>query len=109
MDPSPTAAATRLVERCRTSPAANTPGTLVSRKAGGRRSGQLLRIAEGIYLAPGVDRVARERLAGLPAPFTVSQARQGWGTTRRVAVPLMQWLDAHGITLRLPDSTRRLR
>jgi len=95
--------------------AAPEAGDLVAAGLGARelaaavRSGQLLRIAEGIYLAPGVDRVARERLAGLPAPFTVSQARQAWGTTRRVAVPLMEWLDAHGITLRLPDSTRRLR
>jgi selenocysteine-specific elongation factor len=67
-----------------------------------------VRIAEGVYLAPGVEAVARERLAGLPEPFTLSQARQAWGTTRRVAVPLMEWLDARGITVRLPDDTRRL-
>jgi selenocysteine-specific elongation factor len=73
------------------------------------RSGQLLRIAEGIYLAPGIDRVARERLAGLPQPFTVSQARQAWGTTRRVAVPLLEWLDTRGVTVRQGDTTRRLR
>jgi selenocysteine-specific elongation factor len=73
------------------------------------RGGQLVRIAEGIYLAPGADRVARERLAGLPAPFTLSQARQAWATTRRVAVPLMEWLDARGVTERLPDNSRRLR
>jgi selenocysteine-specific elongation factor len=73
------------------------------------RDGQLVRIAEGVYLAPGVERVARERLAGVPAPFTLSQARSAWGTTRRVAVPLMEWLDAHGVTQRLPDASRRLR
>jgi selenocysteine-specific elongation factor len=28
---------------------------------------------------------------------------------RQVAVPLMEWLDAQGITVRLPDDTRRLR
>ena len=38
--PSPTAEATRLTDRCRTSPAANTPGTLVSSSSGGRFSGQ---------------------------------------------------------------------
>jgi selenocysteine-specific elongation factor len=73
------------------------------------RDGQLVRIAEGVYLAPGVERVARERLAGVPAPFTLSQARSAWGTTRRVAVPLMEWLDARGVTERLPDASRRLR
>jgi selenocysteine-specific elongation factor len=39
----------------------------------------------------------------------VSQARQAWGTTRRVAVPLVEWLDARGVTVRLPDNSRRLR
>ena len=39
----------------------------------------------------------------------LSQARQAWGTSRRVAVPLMEWLDARGVTVRLPDNTRRLR
>src|ERR1700686_4315543 len=40
MAPSPTADATRLTEPCRTSPAANEPGTLVSKKKGVRASGQ---------------------------------------------------------------------
>jgi selenocysteine-specific elongation factor len=73
------------------------------------RSGQLVRIAEGVVLAPGVEDEARSRLAGIPQPFTLSQARQAWGTSRRVAVPLMEWLDARGVTARLPDNTRRLR
>ncbi len=73
------------------------------------RDGQLVRVGEGVYLAPGVEQVARERLAGLGQPFTVSQARSAWGTSRRVAVPLMEWLDARGVTQRLPDASRRLR
>jgi selenocysteine-specific elongation factor len=73
------------------------------------REGQLLRIAEGIYLAPGAEAEARARLAALPQPFTLSQARQAWGTSRRVAVPLAEWLDARGVTVRLPDASRRLR
>jgi hypothetical protein len=73
------------------------------------RDGQLVRIAEGIYLAPGIEDAARTRLAALPQPFTLSQARQAWGTSRRVAVPLAEWLDGRGVTQRLPDNTRRLR
>ena len=73
------------------------------------RDGQLVRIAEGVFLAPGVEEPARARLAAVPQPFTLSQARSAWGTSRRVAVPLMEWLDARGATERLPDDTRRLR
>src|SRR5262249_9302165 len=40
IEPSPTALATRLIERERTSPATNTPGTLVSSTYGSRLSGQ---------------------------------------------------------------------
>ena len=40
IEPSPTALATRLIERARTSPATNTPGTLVSSRNGSRCSGQ---------------------------------------------------------------------
>jgi selenocysteine-specific elongation factor len=73
------------------------------------RSGQLVRIADAVYLAPGIAEIARARLMGVAQPFTLSQARQAWGTSRRVAVPLAEWLDAHGVTVRLPDNTRRLR
>jgi selenocysteine-specific elongation factor len=73
------------------------------------RTGQLLRIADGVYLAPDVADQARARLADVTQPFTLSQARQAWGTSRRVAVPLMEWLDAQGVTAREADDTRRLR
>jgi selenocysteine-specific elongation factor len=73
------------------------------------RSGQLVRVGESVYLAPGIADEARTRLASIPQPFTLSQARQAWGTSRRVAVPLMELLDAQGVTARLPDNTRRLR
>jgi selenocysteine-specific elongation factor len=95
--------------------AAPEAGDLVAAGLGARelaaavRDGQLVRISDGIYLAPGVAEVARVRLAALPQPFTLSQARQAWGTSRRVAVPLAEWLDARGVTVRQPDNTRRLR
>ncbi|KQS66197.1 selenocysteine-specific translation elongation factor [Modestobacter sp. Leaf380] len=73
------------------------------------RDGQLVRVGEGVYLAPGVEDRARAALAGVAQPFTLSTARQAWGTSRRVAVPLAEWLDARGVTLQLGDRTRRLR
>jgi selenocysteine-specific elongation factor len=47
-------------------------------------------------------------LTTLPAPFTVSQARAALGTSRRVAVPLLEMLDRDGVTESSPDGTRRL-
>ncbi|MBV8541586.1 MAG: selenocysteine-specific translation elongation factor [Pseudonocardiales bacterium] len=73
------------------------------------RAGELLKIADGIYLAPGAEGAALERLRGLPSPFTLSQARQALDTTRRVAVPIMELLARRGITRRLPDHTHELR
>ena len=49
------------------------------------------------------------RLAALPQPFTAAEARQALGTTRRVAIPLLEYLDRAGITQRLPDDRRRVR
>jgi hypothetical protein len=60
-------------------------------------------------LAPGAAAEAARALAGLPQPFTAAEARQALGTTRRVAIPLLEYLDRAGITQRLPDDRRRVR
>lgn len=73
------------------------------------RAGALVRIADGVVLLPTSIRDAIGVLGGLPQPFTVSQARQALGTTRRVAVPLLELLDRKGHTQRLPDDRRRVR
>jgi selenocysteine-specific elongation factor len=64
------------------------------------RAGQLLRVADGVVLLPGADDRAVEVLAGLGPEFTASQARQALGTTRRVAVPLLELLLRTGRTRR---------
>jgi selenocysteine-specific elongation factor len=73
------------------------------------RAGLLLRVTEQIVLAPGAEADAARALARLPQPFTAAEARQALGTTRRVAIPLLEFLDRAGITQRLPDDRRRLR
>lgn len=73
------------------------------------RAGELIKIADGIYLAPGAPELAVQRLRRLPSPFTLSQARQALGTTRRVAVPLMELLARRGISRQHPDGTHELR
>jgi selenocysteine-specific elongation factor len=70
------------------------------------RAGQLMRISDQVVLAPGADVQAGEVLARLPQPFTAAQARQALDTTRRTAIPLLEYLDAAGITKRLPDDRR---
>ena len=47
-------------------------------------------------------------LAALSQPFTVSQARQALGTSRRVAVPLLEHLDSRGWTRRVDGSLREV-
>jgi selenocysteine-specific elongation factor len=70
-------------------------------------AGALLRVGGGIVLLPGDDARAAALLAGLGGPFTLSEARRALGTTRRVAVPLLEHLDAAGYTVRVDDLRRR--
>ena len=77
--------------------------------AAAARVGLLLRVADLVVLAPGADKQAARVLAGLDQPFTTSQARQALGTSRRVAIPLLEYLDRTRVTERLPGDLRRLR
>jgi len=72
------------------------------------RTGELLRVAEGVVLLPGADAKALEVLAGLGPEFTLSEARQALGTTRRVAVPLLELLARTGRTARTPSGGHRI-
>jgi selenocysteine-specific elongation factor len=77
--------------------------------AAAARGGLLLRVADMIVLAPGADKEAVRLLGQLPQPFTTSQARQALRTSRRVVIPLLEYLDRARITERLPGDLRRLR
>ena len=77
--------------------------------AAAARAGLLLRIADLVVLAPGADSEAGRLLGELPQPFTTSQARQALRTSRRVAIPLLEYLDRARVTERLPGDLRRLR
>ncbi|MEV4601844.1 selenocysteine-specific translation elongation factor [Amycolatopsis sp. NPDC049253] len=73
------------------------------------RHGRLTLLAEGVYVAPGIEERAAAVLPGLAQPFTVADARRALDTTRRVMVPLLERLDAAGVTEPLGDGTRRVR
>jgi selenocysteine-specific elongation factor len=77
--------------------------------AAAQRAGMLLRVSDQIVLAPDAAARAAGVLAVLPQPFTTAQARVALDTTRRVAIPLLEYLDRAGTTQRLPDDRRRLR
>jgi selenocysteine-specific elongation factor len=72
------------------------------------RSGELLRVADGVVLLPGADDRAVAVLATLGPEFSLSAARQALGTTRRVAVPLLELLARSGRTERTADGGHRL-
>ncbi|MBW0014470.1 SelB C-terminal domain-containing protein [Mycobacterium sp.] len=74
--------------------------------AAAARAGRLTRITDGVVLGPDALDRAAEILARLPQPFTVSDARRALRTTRRVAVPLLEQLDARRATRRGGDGTR---
>ncbi|MCT2020660.1 selenocysteine-specific translation elongation factor [Kocuria marina] len=76
--------------------------------AAAQRLGRVLRLPGDVVLLPTAPALAMRELAHLPQPFTTSQARQAWRTTRRVAVPLLEHLDAKGWTRREDGSTRSI-
>jgi selenocysteine-specific elongation factor len=73
-----------------------------------QRAGELIRLADGVVLLAGADAKALDVLAGLGPEFTAGAARQALGTTRRVAVPLLEHLARTGRTTRTPAGTHRL-
>ncbi len=77
--------------------------------AAAEKAGRLLRVNADIVLLPSAPTEALRRLRALPAPFSLSSARQALGTTRRVAVPLLEYLDARGDTERIDAASRVVR
>jgi selenocysteine-specific elongation factor len=73
------------------------------------RAGELMRISEHVVLAPGADVAAAAVLTRLPQPFTAAEAREALATTRRTAIPLLEYLDRAGVTERQADDRRVLK
>jgi selenocysteine-specific elongation factor len=75
-------------------------------------AGRVLRLTASdgaeLVLLPDAPARAMRVLAALPQPFTLSAARQALGTTRRVAVPLLEHLDRRGWTRRVDGATREV-
>ncbi len=71
-------------------------------------AGMVLRLPGEVVVHPAAPEVAVAGLARIGRPFTLSDARRALGTTRRVAVPLLEHLDSLGHTVRLDASLRRV-
>jgi selenocysteine-specific elongation factor len=69
---------------------------------------RLIRIADGVYLRPAALELAVRALREIRQPFTMAEARQTLGTTRRVAVPLLERLDRARLTRRLDPQLREV-
>jgi len=76
--------------------------------AAAERAQRVLRLEGSVVLLPSAPALATETLAQLPQPFTTSQARQALGTSRRVAIPLLEHLDKLGRTRRIDDEHREV-
>lgn len=74
--------------------------------AAAEKAGRLLRLPTDRSIVLGADaaRQATARLAKIPQPFTLSDARKAWETSRRVAVPLVEYLDQLKLTRRQGDT-----
>ncbi len=83
-------------------------GLGVRELAAAERARRVLRLEGGVVLLPSAPELARQALAQLPQPFTTSQARQALGTSRRVAIPLLEYLDGRGWTRRVDDEHREV-
>lgn len=99
----------RLAERPFAAPEAHDLTALnvgIRELAAAERVGRLLRLGDGLVLLPTAPALAMRELAQLPQPFTTSQARVALDTSRRVAIPLLEVLDARGWTRRIDAGHR---
>jgi selenocysteine-specific elongation factor len=66
------------------------------------RTGELVRVAPGlVYLPDQIDQL-RRHMADL-GEFTVAQFRDAAGLSRKYAVPILEWSDKEGLTVRRGD------
>lgn len=67
------------------------------------RQGRLIRISDDFAYLPAQLEALISQLDGLPRRFTVAVFRDATGLTRKYAVPLLEWMDRCGATVRFGD------
>lgn len=72
----------------------------------GIEANEVLRVAEDAFYTPDGIEAIKTRLRGIAAgrPFTAADFRDAVGSSRKYAIPLLEYLDSIGFTRRLGDS-----
>jgi len=68
-------------------------------------TGALVKVGADVYRGPQVAEIRKRLEAAVrrDGPITMARFRDAVGTTRKYAVPLMEWFDATGVTVRDGD------
>jgi selenocysteine-specific elongation factor len=73
------------------------------------KQGVLVRLAEGIYVHRDALAAARERIKARSGDMIdVAQFKEYFGLSRKIAIPLLEWMDREGVTKRVGDSRKVL-
>ena len=72
------------------------------------RSGDLVRVSTDLLFLPGQIEEIKTHLKAMGGDFTVADFRDQSGLTRKYAVPILEWSDKEGLTVRRGD-IRRIR
>jgi selenocysteine-specific elongation factor len=73
------------------------------------KQGNLVRLAEGIYVHRDALAAARERMSTRSgSTIDVGQFKEFFGLSRKIAIPLLEWMDREGVTKRVGDVRRVL-
>ncbi len=67
------------------------------------RDRRIVRVGPELVYLPGQLDALAERIRAMPGPFTVAEFRDLFGLSRKYAVPLLEWMDANGVTERDGD------
>jgi selenocysteine-specific elongation factor len=69
----------------------------------------LVRLAEGIYVHRDALAAAREKISTRSGEMIdVGHFKEYFGLSRKIAIPLLEWMDREGVTKRVGDSRRVL-
>jgi selenocysteine-specific elongation factor len=73
------------------------------------KQGTLVRLAEGIYVHRDALVAARERIGARSGDMIdVGRFKEYFGLSRKIAIPLLEWMDREGVTKRVGDSRKVL-